>query len=519
MSNELDNMDFDKRIREKYSEHGESVPNHLWTKINNEAALLETTSLRKRVAWFKWLSLSLVAILGGVIIFYQWDDDVTSDTLISQNINKEERVIDESNNEIGNGEHLVSVESLEVTKKNSISPSKKSELQTAANIEQESTPTDVKDVIAFENPSITKETTVIKEREVPNVEMPVEKNALIIITENNGKETGNNKMDLKEQQINPIETSKAVVEVVGNESTKKSKEDDKNKREDDMVNTSVANEYSINEEKAPVVVTDNIIVEENVVSESEVVFNSNNKNDSVFIDTAATNEPKIPVAVPVVSEKTLSKITASVFLIPYLSYRGFEASSSTNEIYKTNEGNQLRFSFGANVGYSISDKLTLHLGGNYRKFKHEIELNDVRPKELPILMDPVNRTITIYSSMGTIVANDIGNFEFAGDDEDDIFLDDEDDFASLNYKEAQEFTLLDIPLTVGYEIGKGKLKLLLEGGIVTSILITSKSKIEIGNIYSPEVLVSVENYHQTKKWFLVEQLALEQDIIYQDVSQ
>jgi len=69
MNDELENMEFDKRIQEKYSEHKQSVPDHLWASIDNRVALLETSSLQKRVVWYKWLSVSLILYLEVLFCF------------------------------------------------------------------------------------------------------------------------------------------------------------------------------------------------------------------------------------------------------------------------------------------------------------------------------------------------------------------------------------------------------------------------------------------------------------------
>lgn len=465
MSEELENKEFDRSIQNKFSESKTSVPDYLWTSIEKEAALLETTSLRKRVAWYRWTILSLVVLLGGIVLFYQLDENLTGKDIIS---------------EVGTKEQIIDIENK--------TPEITEEVEFVSESKQEKTPTivtqeEISKVFASklknEDEEPVEHENKLSEEIAFEERIESEQQVKEIINDDNANNSSSNREE-ENEETNIIEP---VVEVKENEP-----------------NQNPVKEKESNVAKNKVAETEEVIQP----NEIEEVASALHENDSSIVDSFSTNETasSIPAVVATTEKKALSKIVASLFILPNFSSRGFEASSGTHDIYKTGDETKFRFSFGANVGYRISDRITMKFGVGYHKLKNEIGLNNVRPKELPILMNPVNSSITIYSSMGTVVANDIGSFEFAGDDEDDEDLDDEDDFASLNYKEEQEFTLLDIPLAVGYEIGKGKLKLLVEGGIVTSILIISKSKIEIGNVYSPDNLVTVEDYHQTKKMVL-----------------
>ena len=210
------------------------------------------------------------------------------------------------------------------------------------------------------------------------------------------------------------------------------------------------------------------------------------------------NKEDSATVLPVVSEKSLSKITVSVFFLPtYINHSLQDVNRNTADFYNKNQNASFQYNAGIGVGYNISNKLTLNLGVDYNKLKQEVELNDVRPKELPILQDPNNNKIIFYSSLGTIEATAV-EFDFAGDDQDDKDLDDEDDFASLNFKEEQKYIFLNIPVTFTYEFGKKGIKFLLQGGVNTSITIGSSSKITLANIHKPEDILEVKDYHQTR---------------------
>lgn len=565
MSEELENKEFDRSVQNKFSDHKLAVPDHLWSAIDKEAALLENISLRKRIVWFRWIILSLFVLLGGVFFFYNLDKNPSNNDIISEsstieqstNVNKQLKTKESSNpiltdeatsaslkeqvnpsslnttnktSTTNNGEtENISKESLTVNNtlaaknsKNIIdnntqsNPTNKSlviEYNTPINTSEESATIDIgeTDNTSIES-LIVSPTTEAKEAPIKDNVNKTNATNELVISDNDAPYNTSEEYKQKDELLN----NEIVIEAnVENESLNANKiEDDNanksstNKEEskqaiivEPIVENKEVNQNSTEKKQPSVLDNEEGSLKEVIQSdEEEQLISITNESDSSLMDSIInTTSSDAPVKTPITEEKALSKITAALFILPNFSSLGFDAASGTHEIYKTNNEPKLHLSFGANVGYKISDKLTLKLGLSYHQFKSEIALNDMRPKELPIQMDPVNGIITIFSSLGTVVVNDIGSFDFAGDDEDDIFLDDEDDFASLNFKEEHDFLLFDIPITLGYEIGKGKLKLLLEGGLVTSILTKANSKIEIGNVHSPDDLISVKDYHQTKK--------------------
>jgi len=461
-------------------------------------------------------------------LFYEWGKDVeiAKDTLISEEINKDKAIdntienksIEEkslfSNNKIEENPILkFSEEDIKVPV-NKTRNLPESELAATTILEPDIS--SIKGVENNLNSTIEVEAVVI-DNSISEIESITNIEGANSSTESSAKEIINaikdeeivfeneSNVELLNKERDKIDDGRdLIVEVIDKELSNETNSEKILHQDEQLSKLSLTNTDSVNERETTVAIADNEIIIEEV---DELPKNINehliiNDNDSGFADTTGIIDSIAPVTSVVIAEKTLSKITTALFFIPNYSYRGFQAASSTSEFYKTNDKAKLRFSFGANVGYSILDKLTVHIGVSYHKLKNEIEVNDARPKELPIIMDPNNNSITINSSLGTVVATNLGRFKFEGDDEDDIYLDDEDDFASLNYKEEQEFVLLDIPLTMRYEMGKGKLKLLIEAGLIASIVMKDQSKIEISNVYSPDEIVSVKNFHQTKKMTL-----------------
>ena len=93
MSDDFDNIKFDKLIQQKYAEHESAVPEHLWKNIDSAASQRKITTLSKRIFWYRWLTLSLVVTIFGVVIYYQ--TNFVENKNVSQ-IAKNQRQIDES---------------------------------------------------------------------------------------------------------------------------------------------------------------------------------------------------------------------------------------------------------------------------------------------------------------------------------------------------------------------------------------------------------------------------------------
>jgi len=481
MSDDFDNIKFDKLIQQKYAEHESAVPEHLWKNIDSAASQRKITTLSKRIFWYRWLTLSLVVTIFGVVIYYQ--TNFVENKNVSQ-IAKNQRQIDES---------IIGIESkiipnLKSNKKNnkykkpqkltSIKERKSVETQ-QENLKQISKKrliSEKKEGVYFSNEIDSNKSKAKKE--TPNNELMV-KGIGTIKKQNNSTTT-------EEKTITTVEENSQLVN---------------NKAIDFEINP--INKETITSNKDKVVSQETILnnqINDSILPVISEVLGSldNYEKDTILIDSTNVNDAITDTSL-LVSEKNLSKINISLLFMPGLSTVGIIPKGNSNKIYNSAEENHFQFSAGANLGYQISNKFSISVGVGYRKFNNEFKQDVARPNELPMLINPTNNSVTINSSLGTILIEDVGSFNFAGDDEDDVFLDDEDDFADLNFKEEYSFVLLDLPLAINYEIGKGKLKLLVGGGLTTSIVINNKSKIEISNVYIPESPLIIENFHDTKK--------------------
>lgn len=461
MSEDLNNIEFDKHIQERYAKHTIAPPDNLWSKINNEAALLETDVLRKRAVFYKWFSFSLIALLGGVVILYQSNNN---GKIPQEGLNDSKNSIEQNKNDllVKEGENLGLKKT---TKINSIKDVSSSNTQNKS--EKLTNYTGLEIIDNTETKEIA--TTSIENERIK------ESYKGEGVDDNEAVSEVNNQEKIASEELLPInesiETSSPLI----------------------LDNEKVENQSNTNRiiDSLTTVIVD---LTQQLKSKDSINISDSN---SVKMAESNTNNAVIP---PIIPEKTLSRITVSALFLPTYSYRSLklENSINDNELYNTNKIAKIQYNAGLTIGYNISDKLTIKLGVNYSKLNNEYELNNVRPNELPIVMDPANKSITIYSSLGTTVVNNLDEFEFAGDDEDDYELDDEDDFASLTFKEEQKFTFLNFPLTIGYELGKGKLKLVVEAGMVTSFTIRSSSKIDIANINKPENSIEIKDYHNIK---------------------
>jgi len=488
MSDDFDNIKFDKLIQQKYAEHESAVPEHLWKNIDSAASQIKITTLSKRIFWYRWLTFSLVLTIFGVVIYYQTNRSENKNvSQIAKNQIQTNELINES---------IIGIESkiipnLESNKKNNKhkKPQKLTSIKERKSVETQQ-----------ENlKQISKKRLISEKKEGIYFPNEIESNK-----SKTKKETLNNELMVKgigtiKKQNNSTTTEEKTITTV--EEVEENSQLVNNKAIDFEINP--INNETITSNKDKVVSQETIF--NNQINDSilpvisEVLgFLDNYEKDTVLIDSTNVNDAITDTSL-LVSEKNLSKINISLLFMPGLSTVGIKPKSNSNKIYNSAEENHFQFSAGANLSYQISNKFSISVGVGYRKFNNEFKQDAARPNELPMLINPTNNNVTINSSLGTILIEDVGSFNFAGDDEDDVFLDDEDDFADLNFKEEYSFILLDLPLAINYEIGKGKLKLLVGGGLTTSIVINNKSKIEISNVYTPESPLIIENFHDTKK--------------------
>ena len=532
MSEEIKNKEFDKIVEQKYAQHTPPVPEHLYANIDKEVVLLESNSLRKRIFWYRWFTIALIFITSSIALFYQWEN-ITGSNVISENqINENITDFNHTEDKISDFEESSEKPTEHVNQELGVNEiaNASDEQSHGANSNPSSSITDKPDSKSEKKKTSPKSAinayTFNKQKGTnnnnsSNIELVTkEERATIPNKSNNPTTSKNDAID------NTVQESKTATGVTP-------KTTDKNQTEDN--NPSITD----NTTKEPEIIleettiqndnkTNNTIIDKPSSSikstdTNETPFDNNEITEEISTATKAEEEQHIDSISPVAtiiesdssfkdttsavavnetdssSKKVLSKFSASLFIIPTLTNRGLSPSNNSHEIYDASETTEPGLSFGAALGYQLANKLTLNLGLSFHQFKSSIELNDQRPKDLPISLDPVNKNITIFSALGTVIISNIGNFEYAGDDQDDEDLDDEDDFASLNYKEEQEYLFLDIPLTIGYEFGKGKLKLILQTGIVTSLLIKDKAEISISNIQHPDVFVTANDFSQSNQ--------------------
>lgn len=547
-----ENIEFKKLISEKYDGYAPPPSEELWDKVYVDIADLKVAKFKKRAAYYKWLSLGLLLLLitGGIL--YQFKDEnkiaqldskevlsnneqdnenifkeesttkaITNETIQSNENNKANQLIVKQESErIGNTQNKESntanevIENVQQINENSIDESNQKNRMTNIEFRKDNKVSNSNDKNKIEK--IDNKLSILSE---PKGEEKINTNEGVDTEE--GIRGLNNKLDDEESKTIPPKTTtnnitkdnitlnpnnkdeiKKTTDELSTlsepeEKTNTNEANDKEKKEnnDSELPINVINQVHKKNEKTIVDSLTNVIVELNEQLNNQ---DSISDNDTDTLDIAS--KPDSTTVPPVVSEKSLSKITVSAVFLPTYSYRSLQdAGGNATDFYNTNQNASFQYNAGIGVGYNISNKLTVNLGVDYNKLNQEVKLNDKRPKELPILQDPDNKKITFYSSLGTVEATNV-EFDFAGDDQDDIDLDDEDDFASLNFKEEQKFTFLNIPVTLRYELGKKRFKLLLQGGVITSITLSSSSKITLANIHKPEDIIEVKDYHQTKSF-------------------
>lgn len=475
MSSDFENINFDRLIRQKFVEHKTDVPEHLWANIDRATFQSKINVYEKRIFWYRWLTASLVLILFGVILFYQFNDipnkntNQISETDLKDNTKTDKNrltltIKDKENQHINQKnkaqKHTTVSETKKLNKINAVSTSKKPISDALLNKETKQS-------------AISEKNALQKNEEFNQQELTINNQDSLIT---------NNSTTIQHQIQNTIEPKNLSIE-------------DKIDTTELSLNKTVVNTIENN------LITQDLFVDSGKLANAMIDTTSfTNSSDSILTDTiTASNLLIADESKAVTPEKKLSRLSISLLLNSAFSTVGFDVKNKSSSIYNSPQRNNLQFSAAADIGYQISNKFSLKIGIEYRKFTNEFSKNNARPNDLPLLINANTNSVTINSALGTVTVDDVGDFSFAGDDEDDVFLDDEDDFADLNYKEKYSFTSIDLPLTLDYVIGNRKLKFLMGGGLLTSFVINNNSKIEVSNVYSSEKQLEVENFNDTKK--------------------
>ncbi len=508
---EKEDIEFKKLISEKYDGYAPPPAEEMWDKIQVDIADLKVDKLNKRLGYYRWLTISLLLLLIGGGVLYQFKDENIAVQPDKKTPNSEEQLLTkyakEENVETPQGNEKVksnettqtpNIEKVQIPQ--NIKTIESPQLEVEPDLERAENTPKKKNSVNGKNIDEVKEVTenlveeTTQKNAESNLELVAEKETLNTNDNNQTKSTGNEESpevlldneeleeDNNQGELRLNEEENTINAVLDNE--KDALESNIDDDEQEQLNNQKAVIDSFNNVIAAL--NEQIAVQDSISDVDTSEINIANNADSSAVPSDA-------------SEKALSRITVSALFMPTYSHRSLQdVAGNSTDLFNTHQGASFQYNAEIGVGYNVAKNLIVRLGFNYNKLKQEVELNDKRPKELPLLLDPDNSKITFYSSLGTV---DITNteFEFAGDDQDDVDLDDEDDFASLNFKEEQNFTFINIPVTLGYELGKKRFKLLLQGGLVTSITIGSSSEITLANIHSPEDVIKVEDYHQEKR--------------------
>ncbi|MCB0400807.1 MAG: hypothetical protein KDD41_01870 [Flavobacteriales bacterium] len=492
MSEEHKNIEFDHKIREQLQGYHPEVPEHLWQPIENRAALLETEHLRKKVGFYRWASAILILIIAGVITVYEWPDS----GLTASNQHHETPVVEEQptrNND---------VKIQDVEEKEPMPNSEEEHFESG-----EDNPKNEETELKASIPAIVKYKKPVQQPDdVPQPSDHETWNGISAVTEKTTEPVPEEEPLLGYNENMPTNNPTPEVSsdnrILTAENFEKEKEGTRIEDAQPVITEQIENDLPAESEiigkPAEQLVDQKEGPEEPLTLEEEQVTAPTEEEIVEDMDTIPPDVEETSV-VPV-AQKHTGKLAAALLIYPVLLQTKINEGPdfANTALYEHSAKKSLQWSPSVMLSYKFSKALSIHIGVSQSSIEQEYEMLNVRPADLPISIDADNKTLEVYSMLGTTKKESINTIDFAGDDEDDEDLDDEDDFANLNYKESYAFSYIHVPITVGYEFGQGKLKAIGLIGTNMTFVRKSHSIIELSNASKSTDIATIEDYHQTK---------------------
>ncbi len=491
MSEDLENMEFDKQIKKRYADESVSPPDNMWGKINYEATQLEATLLKQRISFYKWFSFSLITLLIGVSVISQFNNKNEAELA---NINANETSIRDKNDLLGN--EVVEEKHLgnsSVGKNNVSETNSKVALDIVEDNQQHiNTNRDFSESTENSDNNYTSNPT--DRNNHSNDRSKTKKNKVVSNKAENSIDNETTLSEKTENNTTPLAHKNENSDKVTNEIEKKEPNANFNDTEAKTSNNARNNDtrelplttININSDNDKEIIDSltNVIVDlTNKLAIQDSIFNT----DSIIEEPLAnTNSAQAPP--PIIPEATLSRIIVSALFSPIYSHRSLDGARET--FYNKHQVGKFTYSPEINIGYNISNNWIIKVGINYSKLNSDINLKSVFPQEVPIRINTTDESITFFSSLGEVTTAEIDEFEY---DEDDLLVD---------YEERQYVTFINIPIRAEYEIGKKSFKLSLNAGIVTSFILSSESRIKIRANNNSKTDVEIRDFEQTNSFNL-----------------
>lgn len=171
-----------------------------------------------------------------------------------------------------------------------------------------------------------------------------------------------------------------------------------------------------------------------------------------------------------------------------------------NEFYNNNHNDSWYFSTSVRTAYQFNKKWSLNFGLGYSRFIQKLEFRNANPNEFPnISLDGINKFITVFSSLNTVISDSLEYFEFTYPGGDPL---DPNDYQAINYQEEQKFRFITIPITSRFLIGNKKIKGIFDAGLQTTINFSAASFIQISTVIQSGETVNFRNYHDVNTFGL-----------------
>ncbi len=159
-------------------------------------------------------------------------------------------------------------------------------------------------------------------------------------------------------------------------------------------------------------------------------------------------------------------------------------ANELNSLMKQQEQSSISFQTGVKIGYQLSDKWTVETGLAYtnskRQSKHNLRLGYASNNMS--LNQQGNYEGTFVSNLSTAYGDIPVEIRLAHDADFDL---EDGNMIAFHLDSEQELQLLQIPLSVGYTMGDGPLKVKLSGGAVANLITNNEIRLSPPGIDAP----------------------------------
>ncbi|MFH1319709.1 MAG: porin family protein [Bacteroidota bacterium] len=439
MSDRLENMEFDKLIRDRYKGHGTTPPDALWEKVNERVQTIDAVNYRKRFGFARWLSIGLVALLVGTVAFYEW------------RLNDSEKVVQTTDAipDAAVSDNKGAVQGSDMVRKPVTSGGSNTIAETSIGAAQNNM--EKADGELTYSPTTTVHSTNTVE---------------------------SNRADESEGHVNMHETETAKIDNTGTEHivTEREEVGDETLTEDE--NTAMVSNEVIQVAAATVDIEHYEAVNTLLSTDDEdapadlnsTIADIPEAMAAAESDTAETNA-NLPNVEQEEATKAVSRFSLTAFFSPDFTYRQLTNNTAalnpdvSASYFNQNEKGGVAYTSGLMAGFDINDRWMVKGGVFYSTYRQHYN-----PVNALVQVDTIERIYTLSTSMGST--------EFNGNDLEEQNGNNEDEFET-SFNSKQRLSFINVPLMVEYRIGNGKTRYFITAGFSANFVMSEDMEVEM----------------------------------------